>query len=487
MYIRSYLVLLFCCFAHKSIAEFSPVKTDSIVHYMQVKNQLAQDRSLTYYLNVYFEAIPIDSFNSDKVKIDKNLLKYNLENIAAFEFFIESIGHNRLLQTNEAKSDLLKAIEIAAKNNDHYLLYTFLSHLAFIQTYEGNAIEAISSFAGAQKQAVILNDAYLQVIVDVNISDIYYRYGFYSQSLYYLDEARAAMALNKIRKPRLANVILYNKSENYFRMNKLDSLEKYNSELISSKDKGYKLYTYVKRTNYYLHLLNHDYESAINLILSLQKDTSYKFETLDKQNLADAYFNAGKQDSAKYIIGQILTEKELNNHPEIKYHLYEILGEISEKENNNKEAADNFNLALQQAKDNVSKLVQVGDISSQMKINEIESSYIQQDEIYKRERMWLTFSVIIALFTLAVILMFYRNIRQKRHYEKLLFAAKKEELANINSHDIRRHLTNILGIIDLVKQSENKAKEYSQVEESLFYSAEQLDEAIKDISRKLDD
>jgi len=76
---------------------------------------------------------------------------------------------------------------------------------------------------------------------------------------------------------------------------------------------------------------------------------------------------------------------------------------------------------------------------------------------------------------------------KKRHYEKLLFTAKKEELANINSHDIRRHLTNILGIIDVLKHSDNKEQEYLNVEQHLFYSAEKLDESIKDIAKKLDE
>jgi signal transduction histidine kinase len=93
---------------------------------------------------------------------------------------------------------------------------------------------------------------------------------------------------------------------------------------------------------------------------------------------------------------------------------------------------------------------------------------------------------VVAVLAIAVIAMFYRNTKQKRHYEKLLFAAKKEELAYINSHDIRRHLTNILGIIDVVQHSEHKEKEYLQAEEYLFRSAEELDRAIKNISEKLD-
>ena len=144
-------------------------------------------------------------------------------------------------------------------------------------------------------------------------------------------------------------------------------------------------------------------------------------------------------------------------------------------------------MALEQAKDNVSKLIKVGDISSRMKIDEIQADYFKKDKLYRQERVLLIFIIIVALFIIAIVVMFYRNAKQKRHYEKLLFAAKKEELAYINSHDIRRHLTNILGIIDVIKHSDNKEKEYQNFEKHLLYSAEQLDQSIKNISEKLDE
>jgi len=213
----------------------------------------------------------------------------------------------------------------------------------------------------------------------------------------------------------------------------------------------------------------------------------YKYDNVDRQNLADAYFDAGIPDSAKNIISLLLLDKAQANHPEIKYHLYEILGQIAEKQNNPMQAAYNFKLALQYSKDNINKMIQVGDISSRMKVDDMETAYMQQDEIYKHERQWLIFTIVVALLIIAVITMFYRNTKQKRHYERLLFVAKKQEISFINSHEIRRHLSNILGIIEIMKKSDNKANEYHEAEEHLFYSAEKLDDAIKNISEKLDE
>jgi hypothetical protein len=484
---KYFLFVLFLFFSIYIHAIPISAKIDSLTNIFQLKEHITQEKKIISHIKNYFGAIPVDSFIIAKARIHRYFLKYNIANSEAYDFYIESIFHNRLLHTDEAKADLFNAIEIAAKNPDHYLLYTFFSQLAFIQTYEGNAIEAISNFGTARKEASILNDALLQVIIDINMSDIYYRYNFYSQSLYYISQARDVIVTQHLNQPRLENIITYNICENYFRMNASDSLRKYNSQLRSAPNKTYKLYTYIKRTDYYVYLLSHDYANAINLIKSLPGDKMYKYDDLDKQNLADAYFNADKPDSAKYIIEQLLLDKARANHPEIKYHLYEILGQIAEKQNDPKQAAYNFKMALLFSKDNINKLIKVGDISSRMTVDDMENNYLQQEDMYKHERQWLIFAIVIALLIIAVIAMFYRNTKQKRHYEKLLFVTKKQEISFINSHEIRRHLSNILGIIEIMKKSDNKATEYHEAEEHLFYSAEKLDEAIKNISEKPDE
>jgi hypothetical protein len=481
---KTFVPLIFCLAFGFFAASASNVNVLNLPEILQVKDQYTKQKELATYIRV-MSSLPIDSFRVASDRVHQDFLKYNYENASAMDYYIESIYQHRLFNNTDAENDIVKAMELLNKD-EHYLLFILYNDLAFIQTEDGNAIGAISSFRAAKKQAVMFNDAYLQVVVDINISDIYYRYSFFRQSLYYLNQAQLIIETRKVGQLRIKNVIYYNKCENYFRTDKTDSLQKYNALLKQSKDNTNNLYTYTKRTDYYLSLLDHNYASTINMITSLKKDTLYKFSDIDRQNLADAWFNMGSLDSSRYMLNQLLAEKAQNNHPEIKYQLYEVLGEIAEKQHDPQQAALNFKLALQQLKENVSKLVLVGDISSQMTMDEMENSYAQQDEIYRTQSLWLKLLAVVAVLVVVVIAMSYRNTKQKRHYEKLLFAAKKEELAYINSHDIRRHLTNILGIIDVVQHSEHKEKEYLQAEEYLFRSAEELDKAIKNISEKLD-
>jgi K+-sensing histidine kinase KdpD len=266
-----------------------------------------------------------------------------------------------------------------------------------------------------------------------------------------------------------------------------DSLKVYNQKLKSSKANTYKLYTFKRRTDYYLLLLHNDFKNAILRIRDMQNDEGYKFDGHDLQNLSYAFYKDGQLDSAELIINSLLAKPTQRNHPEIKYQLYKVLGEIAEQRGDHKTASANFKLSLQQSEYNMNRLTQVDNISSLIKVDELEGYYTQKSENYKRQRLWLIVAIVFALMTILVIAMFYRTIRQKRHYEKLLYTTKKAELAFINSHDVRKHLTNILGLIDVIRHSDNKSKEYMQAEDHLFRSAEELDKAIKNISQKLDD
>lgn len=478
--------LLFFCIVYVADARPS-FNTDSLLNTLAIKERVPKERALAEYIKNNFLSSPVNELYTTKMAVDQFLVKYNVQNRPAFEYFTESMFQRRLSHIKDSEQAIVNAIRAADKNDDSFLSYIFLNCLADMQSEEGNIIGAVTSYRMANKDAIKLNDTNLQMIIDINISDVYYKNNFYSQSLFYLDQAEAIGAKFWPDDQRIKNIIYYNKSENFFRMNKPDSLMAYNEKLKKSKANTYKLYTYKNRTDYYLYLLNHNYKKAIDLIHTVQNDEGYKFDDQDLQNLSDAYYKNGQPDSARLIVNKLLSKPSEINHPEIKYHLYDVLGEIAERQNNYLLASGYFKLSLQQSEDNMNRLTQVDNISSLIKSDDIVGHYSQINESYEKERLWLIFAIILALLIILIIGMFYRTIKQKRHYEKLLFTAKKEELSFINSHDVRKHVTNILGLIDVIRLSDDKEKEFHQTENYLFSSARELDKSIKNISEKLDD
>lgn len=481
--LRFIILILLICSLTTSYAETS-AKKDSLVDYILLKDQQKRENKVIRYIKLFFQNAPLNQLVAKKKAITDTFVRYNLEQKESILYFMESIYQRRLEKLQESQNALVKAIDEAHKSSDHLLLFDYFTHLAFVQTDEGNSIGAVSSYGLAKNEVKNLNDPYLEAVLNVNISDIYYKSGLYSQSLSYLNQAQHIIDENKINRLNLLSLITYNKAENYFRTRNYDSLKVSHQKLFGPKNQNYKLHTYQKRTGYYLTLLKHDYKGAIKQINELLKDSLYVKNDLEEQMLADAYFSNGQTDSAKYIVEKQLDQPSQKNHPEIRYHLYEVLGKIAQRKNDEKLAANNYKLALGELKQNIDNLSQVGDKSSQIKINEVQGLYYVNLLKYERERLWMIFAIALAILAVIIVAIFYRSSRQKRHYEQLLFAAKKRELASINSHEVRNHLSNILGLLDLMKDSETK-EELLKTRQYLLYSAEELDKNLRNVSEKL--
>jgi len=484
---KLYVPFLFFYLLFNSVNAQSSFKTDSLLNILKVNEESLKQRLLVEYIKNNLLTSPIDELNTSKTEIGEFLTKYNIRDKAALEYFSEGIYQQRLSYMNDSENAMIKAIQLADKAGNSFLSYTLLNYLASLQTDNGNVIGAVSSYRMAKKNAIKLDDTNLQMITDINISDVYYKNSFYGQSLFYLGQAQAIADKFWPDDQRVKNIIYYNKAENFFRTNNADSLKFYNEKLKTSKANTYKLYTYKKRTDYYLSLLHSDYKRAINLIHAMQNDEGFKSDDEELQNLADAYYKNGQPDSAEFTIKSLLSNPSQANHPENKYHLYEVLGDIAGQRADYKSAADYFKLSLQQSTINMNRLTQVGNISSLIKTDEIQEYYLQKSRTYSRERLWLIIIILLALITILVITMFYRTVKQKRHYESLLFETKKRELAFINSHEVRRYLANILGLIEVLKLSKKPEQDYLEVEEWLYSSSKQLDEAIKNIAEKIDE
>jgi tetratricopeptide (TPR) repeat protein len=480
------LYLLFFCYSVDVYAARQAVRQDSLHTILGISNRDIREKRLVFYLRNYFAEIPPDRLPAAQAKTNRLLQQFNITDREGISSFISALCLGRQQHFNEAENALVRTIALADKSDDDCLLYASFTHLGFIQTYMGNITGAVSSFRMAKKAADQLDDPYMQVIIDINISDIYYRIKLFSQALFYLHQAQKLMAEHKINVPKTEIALINNIAECYFRMGNIDSLKKYNQVLHTAKPGIQGRYVFQQRTDYYLDLLQHKNSAAINRIQRLRTDSQFTFDATDEQNLADAYFQVGQLDSAKVIIGRLLTDPAQNNHPEVKSHLFEVLGLIAEKEQDYRQAASNFKQALLQAEEQIGRLTRVDTISSQIKIDELQGSYIRKTENYKRVRTWMGFAIIVAVLGLVIVALSYRNIKRKKYYEQLLFAAKKEELVFINSHEVRRHLSNITGIIDTIKQSEDRHQAYIEAEGHLLSAAENLDMAIKNISAKLE-
>ncbi|MBS1530196.1 MAG: hypothetical protein JSU01_07810 [Bacteroidetes bacterium] len=483
---KSLLYIFIFCLAGTSFANAESFKSDSLQAILKNKSDaVAQKRDLILYLRYAFGDMPEKDLDAARDQSVQLLRSFREDDSEGLIHFIDAICQVRRKHYPEAQNLLLKAVEQANQHDDHYLLYACFTHLAFLRTDEGNVIAAISSFRAAKKEATIVDDAYLQVVIDINLSDIYYRNAMFNQAKFYLNEAQVLLISHHIENQRMENGINYNKAEVYFRTQNIDSLKKYNQLLRQAKKGSFGLYTFQKRTDYYVTLLARNYAQVIQIINALAKDSLYEFKPVDGERLANAYFGAGVLDSAKAVVVGLIKTAGEQSHTERNLRYYKLLGDIEEKKGDYKNASEAYDAALAQTWEQLSRLINVGSVSSQIQIDQVQNSYALRTETFKRERLWLIFIITaITLFIIIVALLYY-NVRRKKYYEKLLFESEKNEIAFINSHEVRRHASNIMGIVQVIHQAENKYENFIESEEHLINELNSLDKAIRDISNKL--
>jgi len=460
------------------------IKDDSLTSILQNKDVAVKKRELILYLRFAFGDMPLSDLENAKAHAIQTLKSANEPGSEGLVLFIEGVCKYRIKDYPAAQHLFLKAVEKADQTEDHYLLYACFTHMAFLQNEQGNEIEAISDFRAAKKEATIVNDAYLQIVIDVNLSDIYYRNKMFSNALASLSEARSLISSNQVKLQRMKNSVNVNMAEVYYQQKNLDSLKKYNKILQEAKE-GTGLYTFQKRTDYYVDMLQKKYPEVISSIANLRRDTAYHFDLVDENALADAYFQSGQLDSAKSVVQRLIANSRDKNHAELNLYLYKLLGDIEDQKKNPNGASIAYKMALLQSITQLKQLINVGSISSQISIDQVQNSYALRTETFKRERLWLIFIISVAVLLIIAGALLYYNIHRKKYYEKLLFESKKNEIAFINSHEVRRHASNLMGIMQMINQGDNKYENFVESEQYLQSELKNLDNAIKNISNKL--
>ena len=482
--VRLVYISIFLFFGSALAAQTS-VKNDSLISILKKKDIAVKKRELILYLRYSFGDMPLKDLKQSKSQTAEILQSNHEPDSEGLILFVDGICKFREKDYTGAQNSFLKAVEEADKNEDHYLLYACFTHMAFLQNEQGNEIEAISDFRAAKKEATIVNDAYLQIVIDVNLSDIYYRNKMFNNALFYVNEAESLISTNQVKIYRMENSVNNNKAEIYYQLKNIDSLKKYNRLLHHAKGKSPGLYTFQKRTDNYLDMLRKKYPEVISAIAALRSDTAYHFDLTDENCLADAYYESGQLDSAKSVVRRLIDNDRDKNHAELNLYLYKLLGDIEDQKGNLNGAALAYKMALLQSITQLKQLINVGSISSQISIDQVQNSYALRTETYKRERLWLIFIISVAVLLIIFGGLLYYNVHRKKYYEKLLFESKKNEIAFINSHEVRRHASNLMGIMQMINQGEDKYENFVEAEQYLQTELTNLDNAIKNISHKL--
>jgi len=483
---KNTILILILLLYYNSLRASDHVSADSLLTILKQKRDDQQHKRLVLSIRYYYSGRSAANLNSAKEQLDSLLSASPPANAEAVKSLAETLYFMECKSYVRAEKALVRGITLASDVADHYLLYACFTQLAFIQALQGKTTEAINSFRLARREAIQLNDPYLQILVDINISDTYYQNKLHVQALHFLNEAQRLLISNQLNEPNFVMMIRVNKAENYYQMHQVDSLVAYSRQLNTLHFPSDRLYTYQQRSLYTVQMLRGDYQQVLDRLSKLKMDRRYKFDAIDKQIEADAFYQTHQLDSARAIGRELITDTNYRNHPEVTLPIYEMLARIAVSKNEKALGIRRFDEALQMGKQQLARLAEVDTIAARLKLDDLQSSYLFREEGFKRERLWLVFSVLTISLMLITSAILYRSIRQKRRFERLLYETQKNEVSYLNSHHLRRHVANILGIVDTIKNSENHYATYVEAEPHLLCAAEDLDDSIRELTAKLD-
>lgn len=240
------------------------------------------------------------------------------------------------------------------------------------------------------------------------------------------------------------------------------------------------------RMKYMILLLKNDKEaiSEIKALADSPQDTD-KLNTY--LHLAGAYLMFNETLKAKKLIFRLLYTSDLKNLNYLRAKLFSLLGDAYLKEKQFSLSAQYYKKGTDLSTLNTLKMMKTGGILNLLKYDEIKKKYVMaQENLEVRQNYLFLFAAFAGMIILTFIFL-YRSLKIKKKYDELMFNKLNSEISFINSHEIRKYLSNILGIVMVIKMSENRNETYFEFEDALFDSAENLDISIKSIAAKLND
>ena len=224
-------------------------------------------------------------------------------------------------------------------------------------------------------------------------------------------------------------------------------------------------------------ILSQQHRQAVPLIRDLLNTGNQYYKDVDRLNLANSLYALKNLDSATLEAQEILDNEKKGPTP-LRLNAYQLIARIAEEKNELLKSIKYFKLALAESDQFMIEMRRVDQLSTELRQDRLYASYKATNLAYHKERVVLFSSIGATVLVILVIYSFYRNVKQKSIYQKLLHETRSKELAFINSHQVRKPLANILGICRLLIENENTVEE-----NKIYYGL--LDQQVKEMDQKL--
>lgn len=479
------LILSVCLFFLSSTSKAAssvPVSKRDTLKLLLTETDIEKRQTMMMdYLYLHF--LYTDTYDQSFGKVQQTINTVDAEDSRGISDFMRGLICYRKFQFPDAEAYLIKAITFAHETKNDFLLYHYYSVLAYTQVNNGNALGSVHSYQLARNKTEILDNKVYRLKNDVNLASLYMSLDLYTEAIFHLNEAENLISQVPDDDDLNKTYVYYNKGEVSFKLGQLDSLQFYADKLSRVNDAVLDVVRLRKRLTYFLLMLGHDYKQSISIINEILVADKLDAD-LDISNLAECYYRSGAIDSAASVQKLILDDKKYNDNG-IRHRALIMLTEIAEKKDNLSEAYHYSKLATLEQEKFLKKLIGVGNISSQIRLDQNEASFMEKMLQYQKERTVMLIIIVSIVLMLIILILLYINIKQKRNIEQLLHKQKTREAAFVSSHEVRKHLANILGLCKLLDSPEIKNEDIQIYGQYIKKSAVDMDESLKLVEDKL--
>lgn len=455
-------------------------------HSLQDKIQLAvksspsaAEKQVEKLIRSYIWLAKEENLSNNREILLAVITKSNLPDKKAFLYEIEALYAKRLLKFDKAKLYILNALDETPQENPRFI--RLLRILAFIDTDLENYMRAMESYLIIEKHLQSQQDTSKLILNYANIADLYIKSSLYQEAIEALDTAHH-LAVQQ-GKEQIQLLVYENKATAYFYLNNLDSLNYYAAKVSHIR---FANASHLHRMKYMILLLKKD-KRSIDEIKALVDDANDSEKLYTYLHFARAYLLFDQTEKARAIAFKLLSSADLKNLGYMRGKLFNIVGDAYAKEKKFASAAQYYKKATDQVTANTVKTMKTGSILNYLKYDEIKKKYVVAQENLQVRQNYFMLCMVVAGMIILTFIFLYRSLKMKKKYDELMFNKLNNEISFINSHEIRGYLSNILGIIMVIKMSEDKKETYLEFEQALFDSAENLDSSIQNIAKKLND
>ncbi len=402
---------------------------------------------------------------------------------------MQGIVWTRRRQYDSAISVLQRALKTGIENTDIPLI--FYANLQLCQVFQrvGYYPLALLSCNEGLNAASRAKNTKAIIYAYTKKSELFFELRTFRRSLESLRNAYILLDGKNIKKnDNLRAAILKDEIKCFAKLGTLDSLLMTKKKLdgLSSNDP---FIEYAKTCgNVEANRIENNFSQQITdlqKLLNITRTTAFEDPLNVAVELGKAFYNNGQYNEALKILDSVEHYVAGLNQLSVLRDLYLAKAQAYSRMNN-LTAALNYYEMNERIYDSISVNSTIAkNMDMSISVSTLKNNLGEAVKEKNLQRKVVIFTIVISVLSLTLLFLLFRYVVNRNKMHRMEMKQQMKELSFINSHEVRKYLANIMGIVEVIKMEDHSFEVYKQFEDALFKNVDDLDQSIKTLAQKL--